>query len=97
SPQRTGRLWPIPGTSMRQLSSLSVQLAGIVVASDSPLPLGPRKRVHSWVVAVEDNAAIRQADNDKQSAKDRMGKPRTKAGRLGRDRTYVLIVPDRNN
>ena len=39
---------PNPSGSSIPIQSLSVQLAGIVVVSLSPVPLGPRKRVHSW-------------------------------------------------
>ena len=41
----------MPGRLVFQLMSFSVHWAGIVVASLSPLPLGPRKRVHSWAEA----------------------------------------------
>ena len=48
SPQITGEPWPTPGNSIFQFRSLSVHWAGMVVVSLSPVPLGPRKRVHSW-------------------------------------------------
>jgi hypothetical protein len=84
----------MPGSSIFQFKSLSVQLAGIVVASLSPVPLGPRKRVHSWAEAAEAIVVEMAASESKWSAKHRMAKPQIQAGCFGREAPYVLILAD---
>src|SRR5436309_11632902 len=49
--QRTGEECPVPGSSTFQLMSASVILAGTVWAWLTPVPFGPRKRVHSCASA----------------------------------------------
>ena len=46
-PHSTGEEWPAPGKGSFQLMSFSVQVVGMVLAGLTPLPLGPRNRVHS--------------------------------------------------
>ena len=70
SPQRTGVECPTPGRLVFQLMSFSVHWAGIVVASLSPLPFGPRKRDHSWAEA-EMEQQIRRPVSDR-TAKNRI-------------------------
>ena len=91
SPHSTGELCPMPGSSIRQLRSFSVQLAGIVVVSLSPVPLGPRKRVHSWAVAVELKSIAIVASENEQST-DRMEGPRSRREQLRWDDR--LMLPD---
>src|SRR4051812_44182091 len=69
----------MPGSSILQFTSLSVQLAGIVLVSLSPVPLGPRKRVHSWAAAELTKART----NNDESVTRRMGKTLKQAGDLG--------------
>src|SRR5262245_18941955 len=85
SPHSPGELCPsLPGRSIFELRSLSVQLAGIVLVSVSPVPLGPRKRVHSWAAAERQNAAV-VSTNDK-IANRRMGGTSNQAGSFGGER-----------
>src|SRR5687767_12817379 len=51
SPQITGEECPVPGNSVFQLKSFSVNVAGKFGALPRPEPFGPRKRVHSWAPA----------------------------------------------
>src|SRR5262245_6445489 len=74
SPQSTGELWPIPGNSIFQFRSLAVQVAGMVLASLSPVPLGPRKRVHSWAADGNAVSAAQQATANDASRNWRMGR-----------------------
>ena len=46
-PHSTGDEWPTPGRATFQLISAAVQLPGMPSDSLSPVPLGPRNRVHS--------------------------------------------------
>src|SRR6267142_7210669 len=92
SPHSTGELCPIPGSSIFQFRSRSVQLAGIVFVSLSPVPFGPRKRVHSWAAAVETRIAVRAATENERSASFCMGRTSIQAGQLGRDMTLRADV-----
>src|SRR5262249_15049816 len=56
SPQMTGCEWLLPGSSIRQRKSFSVQATGMDFESLSPVPLGPRKRVHSCASAADRRA-----------------------------------------
>ena len=40
----------MPGKAIFQLMSAEVSLVGMVLAWLIPLPLGPRKRDHSWAI-----------------------------------------------
>src|SRR3954464_1109913 len=106
SPHSTGELWPSPpGSSIRQFSSPGFQLAGIVVVSVSPVPFGPRNRVHSWAAAIETITAGRAANQNERSAVIGIGRTsirrETNVGQtflsaIGRDLTSNLMLADRN-
>src|SRR5262245_222151 len=91
SPQRTGEEWPTPGRLTFQLMSFSVQFAGMVVASLSPVPLGPRKRDHSWAEMMEEQAISKTATQ--QGRTRRMSSFLIRRGRRG-GKGQVSILPD---